>query len=172
MKTADRMQAPSVRQEPPVRRRRRRGGIDWANTYCEVLGQIGQMTKAAHAAGVTLRAVQLRRKADPAFAEREQEAIAVLCDILESEAIRRAVEGVRHERYHRNGQLMCVETRYSDTLLLRLLERFDPTWRRDYRPPIQPETGNFVFATRAERLAALEKARAEEAQSSRAGVQR
>lgn len=148
-----------------MRRKRWRGAVDWAETYCTVLGKTGMMTKAAKAAGVTIRAVQLRRKVDAVFSKQEQEALEVLGEILESEAIRRAVEGVRHERYHSNGRLMYVATKYSDMLLLRLLEKVDPTWRRDYRPPAVSTEGG--FATRAERLAALEKARAEAAAASK-----
>ncbi len=143
-------------KRPPLRRKRWRGVVDWATTYCEVLDEIGMMTKAAKAAGVTLRAVQLRRKTDAAFVEQERDALEVLRDMLESEAIRRAEEGVRHEHYDRNGRLVYVETKYSDTLLLRLLEKCDPTWRRDYHPPEQPASAGLVFHTRAERKAALD----------------
>lgn len=139
------------------------GPPDWARAYLSALEvSLGQKIKAAKAANVTPRTVQRRRKVDAAFAAEEQDRMEVVKDAVESEITRRAIEGVTRKRYDRNGKLISEEIEYSDALLLRLAERTETgSWRQKQ----QIEHGSsMVFATRAERKAALEKARSEIAQ--------
>lgn len=135
------------------------GPPDWAPAYLSALEvSLGQKIKAAKAASVTPRTVQRRRKVDAAFAADEQDRMEVVKDAVESEITRRAIEGVTRKRYDRNGKLVSEEIDYSDALLLRLAERTETgSWRQKQ----QVESAQTVtFATRAERKAALEKARA------------
>lgn len=135
------------------------GPPDWAPAYLSALEvSLGQKIKAAKAASVTPRTVQRRRKVDVAFAAEEQDRMEVVKDAVESEITRRAIEGVTRKRYDRNGKLISEEIDYSDALLLRLAERTETgSWRQKQ----QVESAQTAtFATRAERKAALEKARA------------
>lgn len=108
---------------------------------------------------MTLRCVQKRRRNDVTFEEQEREIMAVVADVLESEILRRAVDGVQRTIFGKGGVVLGVETTYSDTLLLAAAKRVDPSWRD--KQTIEVKDG--AHPTRAERLAALEKARAEEA---------
>lgn len=119
----------------------------------------GQKTKAADDAGVTFGAIRQRRLHDPQFAAAEKAVMETVSDILESEILRRALDGVQKPIFGKGGVVLGVETTYSDTLLLAAAKRVDPTWREKQTIEIKEGT----HATRAERLAALEKARAEEA---------
>ena len=95
----------------------------WEETYLDTLADTGQKAKAARLASIGLRVVARRRREAPFFAQLECEAFEASFDFFESEAIRRAVEGVEVSRPGRNGELI-TRTIYSDTLLLKLLERY------------------------------------------------
>lgn len=143
----------------------------WRKIYLEALSNnCGQKTAAAKSAGVALRTVQRLRASDPQFEEREVEALLMARDVAEDEARRRAVDGVERIRRHtaKNGTVYeHIERKYSDTILLRLLERLETgSWRQ--KQQIQ-RAGCTTFKTRAERKAALERARA--AVNSRHGTQ-
>lgn len=136
------------------------GPPDWAPAYLSALEVcLGQKIKAAEAANVTPRTVQRRRNIDAGFAAEEQDRMEVVKDAVESEITRRAIEGVTRKRYDRNGKLISQDIEYSDVLLLRLAERTETgSWRQ--KQQIESSL-RFAYATRAERKAALEKARAE-----------
>lgn len=134
-------------------------GDQWMNTYFDHLAITGQITKAALAAKISHRTVARRRLSDPEFAREEEVAMREANRLFESEAIRRATEGCRQEFYNAKGVLSSIKIEYSDTLLLRLLERMETgSWRQ--RQQVEMGTPG-AFATRSERKDGLEKIRKE-----------
>jgi hypothetical protein len=115
---------------------------DWQEPYLDALADTGQKAQAARLAGITLRLVVRHRKENPPFARNEAEAMEASFDLWESEAIRRAVEGVAVSRQGRNGE-MITRIIYSDTLLLKILQHYlwnNPSSRsNDPKPAEGPE---------------------------------
>lgn len=96
--------------------------------------------------------------ADPEFARGESEAMGVAKDMIEDEIKRRAIEGVE-EPVYQGGKLVGHVRHYSDTLLLRLAERYETG---SWRSKVQVEqTTDLSNPTRAHRKERLEKARAQ-----------
>lgn len=80
------------------------------------------------------------KKHDRIINERWEEAILAGTDTLKDAARERAVDGVTsvHEQYYR-GELVArhVETKYSDKLLLALLQSRDPSFRQTASDQVQ-----------------------------------
>jgi hypothetical protein len=129
------------------------------------------MTAAAKLAGVTLRTVQRYRFRNFEFEKAEVDALQMAIESAESEAFRRAIDGVERIHFHtdKDGAVHeHKERKYSDTMLLRLLERLETgSWRQKQQP--EARSGRAIFATRIERKAALEKARSELASARQKG---
>ncbi len=73
---------------------------------------------------------------DPVFAERAKDAEKAATELLEKEALRRAVKGVEHRKgvYHAGKKIGTEKIReYSDTLLIFLLKARDPKRYRENR---------------------------------------
>ena len=154
--------------EPSSSGNARARGDEWHDAYFDTLATTGQVTKAALAAKVSSRTVARRRLSDPKFREEETAAMAEAAAFFESEAVRRATEGVRSEYYNAKGVLSSIKIEFSDTILLRLLEKCETgSWRQ--RQQIEHGAPG-QFATRAERKAALAKAREEAAASTQRGA--
>jgi hypothetical protein len=86
--------------------------------------------RAAELAGVRPQAHYRRMKVDPEYAIAFAEAHAIAVGFLESEAVRRATEGVMEPVFWQ-GEVRGHKLRYSDTLLLALLEANAPEkWRK------------------------------------------
>ncbi len=132
---------------------------DWAPAYLAALAIDGRITKAADDAGISRLAVFERSKSDPAFIEAEQRAIDVATAQWESEAIKRALEGVQEPVFYK-GVVVGHVSKLSDGILLRLLETRLPHWRPKQQLDVTSQ-GNPIYGTRAVRRAHLEKARAE-----------
>lgn len=149
----------------PAYARARGANSVWIETYLGELEQHGQKCKAAKVAGVTIRAVQKRRNADPEFAKEESDAMAVAKDLVESEIFRRTIDGVQTVIISKDGKIVTTKTEYSDQLLLRAAERLETgSWRQKQQIEHSAAT-SMQFPTRAARKEALERARAEIAKS-------
>jgi hypothetical protein len=107
----------------------------WEEVYFHVLSESGQKLKAAKEAKVPRTIVFRLVQADPTFAAREREALAVARDGFESEVVRRAIEGVAEARPGRSGGESITHVEYSDGLLVKILERHDPAWDPKPAPP-------------------------------------
>ncbi len=111
--------------------------------------------------GVSIDTVANHRGWFPEFAAGEKLALRVALDVVESEATRRAVDGVKSTvtTVMKDGSVRTYEeTKYSDTIILRLLERLETgSWRQ--KQQIE-HSGAVGFKTAAERKAALERAEA------------
>lgn len=134
----------------------------WQAAYLAALAEnCGQRVAAAKAAGCAYMTVYRYRLSDPAFETAEADVMKAQRHVAESEAVRRAVEGVESLYTTKDGTIHS-ERKFSDTLLLRLLERQETgSWRQ--KQQIE-HSGGMTFKTRAERKEALEKARAAEKQ--------
>lgn len=143
-------------------RKTERTAADWHVTYLAALADnCGQKTAAAKAAGVTVRSVQRHRIDYPEFEKAEADALVIAMETAESEARRRAIDGVERisRKIDKDGTVHeHIERKYSDTILLRLLERLETgSWRKKHQK-IEQCPGP-AFATRVERKAALDEAR-------------
>ncbi|HHN74656.1 MAG TPA: hypothetical protein ENK10_05440 [Acidobacteria bacterium] len=96
---------------------------------------------AARAAGIAPSTVYAWRRTDEAFAAALEGAEALRADLIEGEAIRRAVHGWDEPVYHR-GELVGYVRRYSDSLLDRLLRGYLPERYRDRASVEQHVTGD------------------------------
>jgi hypothetical protein len=94
-------------------------------TFLDALAKSGVIADACAAASVSRRQVYEWRK-DEQFEHAYKEACEEAADGLESEARRRAVEGVTRKRYNKDGDIISEEMVYSDTLLLALLKARKP----------------------------------------------
>lgn len=100
--------------------------------FLELLALGHTVQHAAAEAGVGRSTVYERRESDEAFAAAWAEADEAGVQVLEQEARRRAVEGVPRQKYDKDGDLLCVEQVYSDTLLIFLLKARRPGVYRDH----------------------------------------
>jgi hypothetical protein len=102
--------------------------------FLEQFAEYGNITTAARVAGVARRTIYGWQEQDDEFAAAFREAEITATEVLESEARRRAVEGVVTitPNYHRGALLSeTIETKYSDTLLIFLLKARAPDKYRE-----------------------------------------
>lgn len=146
-------------------RARGTGPVDWKPRYFAALATTaGNVTLAAAAAGISRKSVYEWRNEDAGFAAQELKAMKRGAMALHEEAIRRAVQGVMRLKFQPKTGKVFAEREYSDVLLLRLLEHSETGSFRQKQQIEHSAPG--VFATRAERKAALAAARAEIAATS------
>ncbi|HEX8191372.1 MAG TPA: hypothetical protein VF552_00585 [Allosphingosinicella sp.] len=114
----------------PVRRRPRYDG--WTEEkqrrFIEVLADTGLVGEAAKAVGMTREtAYRLRRSAHGAAFARAWDAARVhAAGLVEDIAFERAFEGVEHNVYDENGDVVCTKRVYNDRLLMWLLRHLKP----------------------------------------------
>jgi hypothetical protein len=95
-----------------------------------LIAHAGQLGRAATATGIHRTTVYTWLKGDEHYRALHAEAMAQVTQVLEDEAIRRAVEGVSKGVYHQGEQ--CGEERvYSDGLLMFLLRGAAPEKYRE-----------------------------------------
>ncbi len=112
----------------------------WKKKFLTAFAEVGVVTYAARAAKVTRQAAYLARKIDPKFAARWDEAIEDSTQVMEAEAIRRAVKGTLKPVFQKGEQVGSVRE-YSDTLLMFLLKsRRPPVYRDGQAQPDQSQT--------------------------------
>ena len=132
----------------PVRRRPRYDG--WTEEkqrrFIEVLADTGLVSAAARAVGMSREtAYRLRRSAHgAAFARAWDAARHHAGGLVEDIAFERAFEGVEHNVYDENGEVVCTKRVYNDRLLMWLLSHLKPERYGGGAParsgqPAQPE---------------------------------
>lgn len=84
--------------------------------------------KSARIAGISDMAVFDLRKRSPEFAEKMQQAEDAYVERIVHAAHKRAVEGVDEPIFGQGGQV-GTRKKFSDALLIRLLQRYDPSFR-------------------------------------------
>jgi hypothetical protein len=97
----------------------------WQRTFIESLAQTGNVSAASRAAGRSRAFVYQARQRYPGFAAAWAQALEEASDRLEMEALRRAVDGVREDKFYR-GAIVGQIIRYSDGLLMFLLKARRP----------------------------------------------
>ena len=103
---------------------------DWPDRFLEALAESGNVKLSCQAAGVGRRTAYDHRAKDAAFASAWADAMEEAADLLEQEAVRRAVEGVDKPVYQ-GGRMVGIVKEYSDTLLIFLLKGARPNKYRD-----------------------------------------
>lgn len=111
-----------ARQNRTSQKRRR---ARWERAFLASLALTGNVVEAAQAADVPRSVVYRARDLFPDFAQEWVDALDAAADVLETEARRRAVEGVE-EPVYQGGKLVGTVTKYSDTLLIFLLNGARP----------------------------------------------
>lgn len=86
----------------------------------ESFRQTGNVLLSAHATGIARRTHYRWLEADDKYKRDFNEATEDACDLLEAEATRRAIKGV-NEPVYQGGELVGTITKYSDVLLMFLL---------------------------------------------------
>ena len=100
-------------------------------TFLRVLAETGVVSEAALACGWTdTSTVQRYRHDDEEFAEAWDLALLAAANVLEAEAIRRAMEGEMKPIYYK-GVIAGYETKRSDTLMMFMLRGMKPDVYRD-----------------------------------------
>lgn len=99
-------------------------------TFLAAFADAGTVTTACQIAGVSRQTHYNWLAEDPDYAEAFAEAREQLVESLESEAVRRAREGVA-EPVFQGGQQVGTVRKYSDTLLIFLLKANRPDKYRD-----------------------------------------
>jgi hypothetical protein len=94
---------------------------EWKPVFLDQLRKTGIVSEAARAAGIARKTAYKHRNQTDSFKEEWDEALEEACDSLESEARRRAVEGVDHPVIYQ-GEITATYKDYSDTLLIFLLK--------------------------------------------------
>lgn len=98
--------------------------------FIEAYRRLGTITAAAEAAGVARGTHYEWLRNDPEYAAEFRQAEEAVADMLEREAIRRAVEGTERFVYHQ-GEVVGAERQFSDTLLIFLLKGHRPEKFKD-----------------------------------------
>lgn len=93
--------------------------------FLAAYAECGTITHAAEAAGIDRRSHYNWLNDDPEYAEAFEQAKQMSIEALEKEARRRAIEGVQ-EPVYQGGKLVGHKRRYSDTLLMFLLNGLAP----------------------------------------------
>jgi hypothetical protein len=94
--------------------------------FLESLVKTCCVLRSAESAGIDRRRLYEMRRDDPDFAEAWSRALEAGNDVLEAEALRRAVEGVDEPVFTPKGELAGTVRKYSDTLLALLLKAHLP----------------------------------------------
>lgn len=97
----------------------------WIDVFLESYVETGNVSLSAKAAGINKSTVYKRRDSDPDFAARLEDARRMAADVLEAEAIRRAVKGVDEPHFYRD-KVAGYTRKYSDVLLIFLLKGLKP----------------------------------------------
>ncbi len=110
---------------------------DWKPAFIEVLRETGNVTLAAQHAGQSRNQVHDVRQHSEHFAAQWDDALEEATDLLEAEARRRALTGIDKPMFFK-GEVVASTKKYSDPLLMFLLEAYDPQMFRDDGKVEQP----------------------------------
>lgn len=93
--------------------------------FISALTETGSLTRAAQAAQLNPAHALLYYAQNPEFAKKYDEAISIACLAMESEARRRAFDGVDEAVYYK-GEVVGSVRKYSDSLAMFLLKAYKP----------------------------------------------
>lgn len=141
--------------------------VDWRPVYLATLAETGVYSWAYHAAGCGSGTPWKERQKNPEFAVAESEAMKIASRLFESEAVKRAVHGLRKYKFTATGAPVMdprtgeqyYESEFSDTVLLRLLSSHIPEVYRERQDVTIG--GAVIHGTLAELNAAIANRQAE-----------
>jgi hypothetical protein len=102
------------------------------DSYLRVLEKTGNFALACEITGIRRTVINDEIRNNREFAFDIEQAKAVSVERMEGEAYRRAVIGVQEPIFWQ-GMLVDRVTKYSDSLLSKLLEAHDPKYQKKYR---------------------------------------
>jgi hypothetical protein len=106
-----------------------------------VLEKSGRWSKAAETAGIDISKIRRRMQTDPRFAELAETALSYRKEIIVDEAVRRAVHGIEEPIYYM-GAICGYKRVYSDSLLSKLMEGYDPEkFRANHKVTVEGQIG-------------------------------
>jgi hypothetical protein len=108
--------------------------------FLNAFALLGRVPQAAKAAEIDLSLHYKWLKSDPDYALSFKDAQDMAADLLESEAVRRAVQGVDKPVYYKGRQVGTVKE-YSDTLLIFTLKGLRP---EKYKDRIQVDVTTYL----------------------------
>ncbi len=140
---------PSQKATPGFLREYRKPNVEFTDErkqkFLIELAKTGLRSHSADVAGVTIVTVRRHEEKDEEFAELAKEAKEYFVDGLESEAIRRATEGVIEPVFsQKTGEQIGVIRKYSDRLLEVLLRAGRPDKFRDQVSHEHKHTGGVL----------------------------
>jgi len=120
--------------KPPPRNTRVAIAERKRQVFLSLLAKTGKVFDSAIACGFTdTTTLNKYRKENEDFSEAWSLAVESAANVLEQEAIRRAIEGVEEEVYHK-GKVVGHKTKHSDSLLMFVLRGLKPdTYRENVR---------------------------------------
>ena len=95
------------------------------DNFLKYLTQNGNVSKSAKKANIDRSYIYQLRKDDIEFSKKMIDARSIAFDLLEEEALKRALEGVNQKVYYKGEVVDSVKV-YSDKLLLALLKANNP----------------------------------------------
>lgn len=98
--------------------------------FLSIYSLVGNISRASKLVGISRDTHQEWKHTDPEYARAFDEAHNRSIDVLEAEAMRRAVQGVQKPVYHQGEQVGAI-TDYSDVLLIFLMKGARPEKYRD-----------------------------------------
>ena len=128
---------------------------NWKQIFLTSLAKTGNVRASCVKAGVTRKTPYEVRGRDPRFAEAWESAIEEAVDLLEAEARRRAIKGVKRVKgVYYQGDRIATETivEYSDTLMALLLKAHRPAKFRERYEITGAEGGPVTFAEIAQNV--------------------
>jgi hypothetical protein len=109
--------------------------------FLRVLEKSGRMNAAAEASGMSIGAVVRRMETNPEFCALVEKAKSYRKELLIDEALRRAVTGVDEPVFYM-GAICGYKTNYSDSLLAKLMDAYDPEkFRANHKVTVEGQLG-------------------------------
>src|SRR3972149_832140 len=102
----------------------------WRQEFLDALSTLAHVERACKVAQIEKRTAYNHRRKDPEFRKAWDKALKDAVPVLENEAMRRAIYGVRKPVYQQK-ELVGFVREYSDTLLIFMLKGLKPARYRD-----------------------------------------
>src|SRR3972149_9882694 len=102
----------------------------WRQEFLDALSTLAHVERACKVAQIEKRTAYNHRRKDPEFRKNWDKALKDAVPVLENEAMRRAIYGVRKPVYQQK-ELVGFVREYSDTLLIFMLKGLKPARYRD-----------------------------------------
>lgn len=119
----------------------KRKKADWAKRFLALIRTGSPLLHACHQLGIARSTAYTRIRDEPEFKTQYEEAVEYQRDALAKEAFRRAHDGVDEPVFF-HGEVCGHVKRYSDSLLMRLLQAKDPQYRDQSKTMLSGDPDN------------------------------